>query len=482
MGRTSTRAAALGILIALTVAGGIFGPTGPRETSAAAFTVTKTADTNDGACNADCSLREAVVAANALAGHDNISIPAGNYALTGAAGENASATGDLDVTDSVSFNGSGMTTTQINGSGIENTIEVFDSAATLILTDLSVGNATGDGVHAAASNLSLLNVVVGENTDDGVETTSGNVELVGGWVAANLGDGIVTTSGNVTVTRSTISNNGDDGVETSTGNIVTTNSTISTNTSDGLVVEDANITVNWSTVALNQSEGVQALESGLLVFHGALVANNADADCSPTVEASDNSMDTDGSCDLSAGEVSNGTANLGPLQNNGGTTLTHALLTGSDAIDAGGTSCPEDDQRGTERFQGAACDIGAYEGVSTAPTSTPTSSPTPQATPTPCNGPCPTATPTSETIRTHTPTITNTPAPTGTAAVATATAAAATATANTGGQGGDAITPPDTGSGPGDGGGLSGSAMLVVAVAVAMTGLFGITTGKKLHR
>ncbi len=31
------------------------------------FTVTKTADTNDGACNADCSLREAIVAANATA-------------------------------------------------------------------------------------------------------------------------------------------------------------------------------------------------------------------------------------------------------------------------------------------------------------------------------------------------------------------------------------------------------------------------------
>ena len=477
MGGTTTRATALVILIALTVAVGVFGPTGPRETSAAAFTVTKTADTNDGTCNADCSLREAVVAANALPGHDNISIPAGNYALTGAAGENASATGDLDVTDSVSFNGSGMTTTQINGSGIENTIEVFDSAATLILTDLSVGNATGDGVHAAASNISLLNVVVGENTDDGVETTSGNVELVSGWATANLSDGIVTTSGNVTVTRSTISNNGDDGVQTTTGNIITTNSTISTNTSDGLVVEDANITVNWSTVALNGAEGVQATESGLLVFHGALIANNADADCSPTVEASDNSMDTDGSCDLSGGEVSNGTANLGPLQNNGGTTLTHALLTGSDAIDAGGTSCPEDDQRGATRFAGAACDSGAYEGVSTAPTSTPTT----QATATPCNGPCPTATPTSEKVKTHTPTVTTTAAATTTAAPSINTPLpAATATANTGGQGGNAITPPDTGSGPG--GGSSGDAMLLVSVALAMAGLFGVTLGKKLIR
>ena len=31
----------------------------------AVFTVTKIADTNDGVCDADCSLREAVAAANA---------------------------------------------------------------------------------------------------------------------------------------------------------------------------------------------------------------------------------------------------------------------------------------------------------------------------------------------------------------------------------------------------------------------------------
>ena len=34
----------------------------------ATFSVTKNADTNDGTCDADCSLREAIVAANANAG------------------------------------------------------------------------------------------------------------------------------------------------------------------------------------------------------------------------------------------------------------------------------------------------------------------------------------------------------------------------------------------------------------------------------
>src|SRR5205814_2005 len=63
----------------------------------------------------------------------------------------------------------------------------------------------------------------------------------------------------------------------------------------------------------------------------------------------------------------NGNANLGPLADNGGPTLTHALLLGSAAIDAGDDAvCAADpvsgvDQRGVIRPQGAHCDIGAYE-------------------------------------------------------------------------------------------------------------------------
>jgi hypothetical protein len=60
---------------------------------------------------------------------------------------------------------------------------------------------------------------------------------------------------------------------------------------------------------------------------------------------------------------------LGPLQNNGGATDTHALLPGSPAIDAANPAAPGSsvnacetvDQRGLLRPQGAACDIGAFE-------------------------------------------------------------------------------------------------------------------------
>lgn len=61
---------------------------------------------------------------------------------------------------------------------------------------------------------------------------------------------------------------------------------------------------------------------------------------------------------------------LGPLQDNGGSTWTRALLTGSPAIDAGNNAtCTPTDQRGVPRPQDgngdhvAICDMGAYEGV-----------------------------------------------------------------------------------------------------------------------
>ncbi|MCP4547065.1 MAG: hypothetical protein GY835_11420, partial [bacterium] len=55
---------------------------------------------------------------------------------------------------------------------------------------------------------------------------------------------------------------------------------------------------------------------------------------------------------------------LGPLADNGGPTMTHALLRGSPATNAADpASCEATDQRGVPRPVGTGCDIGAYEAL-----------------------------------------------------------------------------------------------------------------------
>jgi hypothetical protein len=67
--------------------------------------------------------------------------------------------------------------------------------------------------------------------------------------------------------------------------------------------------------------------------------------------------------------MNNTSALLGPLADNGGPTLTMALLPGSPAIDAGDTGVmPTTDQRGFPRPAGVGADIGAYEFGSVMPT------------------------------------------------------------------------------------------------------------------
>lgn len=91
-----------------------------------------------------------------------------------------------------------------------------------------------------------------------------------------------------------------------------------------------------------------------------IAGNRSDADCHNNTTFSSNISNFfgDSSCDGTA----DGDPRLGPLQDNGGKSKTHALLSGSAAIDAGNnTSCLTVDQRGIQRPEGASCDIGSFE-------------------------------------------------------------------------------------------------------------------------
>jgi hypothetical protein len=83
---------------------------------------------------------------------------------------------------------------------------------------------------------------------------------------------------------------------------------------------------------------------------------------------------------------------LGPLQDNGGPTFTHALLPGSPAINAGDPNIAPGgyDQRGPgfDRVRGGRIDVGSFEVQNPPPpTPTPRPAPTPRLRPTPAPRP-----------------------------------------------------------------------------------------------
>jgi predicted outer membrane repeat protein len=102
------------------------------------YLVTKPNDTNDGICDADCSIREAVINANACAGAQSIRIPADAYQLTiTGTGEDAAATGDLDITDDLTIIGDAVPS--IDANGIDRIFEVHPGVTvemqTMILSE-----------------------------------------------------------------------------------------------------------------------------------------------------------------------------------------------------------------------------------------------------------------------------------------------------------------------------------------------------------
>lgn len=213
-------------LVAVTLLASALPASSPRLAHAATFTVTKTADTNDGVCDGDCSLREAILTANASPGPDTITLPAGTYQLTIAGNEDAASSGDLDITDSLAIVGAGASSTIIDGG---DTDRVFDIAPISTCTcTISFSGVTIANGNANASNFnvggaiylgfgttttitgSVISSSTATGTGGGIEARGAALTLANVTFAANsavAGGGALRSIGNLNVSTSTFSDN-----------------------------------------------------------------------------------------------------------------------------------------------------------------------------------------------------------------------------------------------------------------------------------
>ncbi len=361
--------------------------------AAVTFAVTRTDDpAPDGCAPGDCSLREAILAANAAAGPDTITLPAGIHtlAILPDVTPDDGADGDLDVfSGGLEILGAGADTTVIDGGGIDRIFDSSNPANTLRIADLTIrdgatSDAFGGGAIRNLAPLALERVIVAANAasggDGGAITNSGaaaaltliDSTLIGnsvsqpgggdGGALRNLNGGTMTLT-NVTASGNFANQSGGAMANSGTSSITLTNVTITDNTA----------TVDPMTPGSAGGGGI-ASSGGTVSLANTILAGNHDGDPTPSDDPDCQGTLTSLGHNLvqghdsmfctfvpSTGDVVGMAPNLGALTDNGGPTMTHALLAGSPAVDHIPSGCPPTDQRGVPRPFGGACDIGAYE-------------------------------------------------------------------------------------------------------------------------
>jgi len=314
--------------------------------------------------------------------------------------------GPLTLARDVTIDASGAPGLAVSGNHADRVL-IVDAGTTATIRHLGIADGYGWQLAGGVlnnGNLTLDHVAVTGNTmatdagdywqgGGGIYNGSGaSLSLLDSTVADNVarwsGGGIYSFFGTTTtIVRSTISGNtsGDvGGAIRSLGTMTIANSTISGNTATGwhggaIFQTDGDVSITSSTIADNV--GPDWAPSTLFVgqFGGSFVptltltntvitgnhwyaCERFASGTAANVVSGGHNLVQDATCNPAASDLVTAIALIGPLADNGGPTMTRALLAGSPAIDAADdATCPATDQRGVARPQGPHCDIGAYE-------------------------------------------------------------------------------------------------------------------------
>lgn len=398
-------------LVLIGLAGSIFQVQSVRAESGTTIQVNTFVDEMN--VDGDCSLREAIHAANTDSGvdacspgvgSDSIILPAGTYTLgIAGTGEDTNFTGDLDVTasQSLSIKGDYNYNTIISGGFGDRVFHVTNPNARLFLSDLTVSNGLtfeepGGGI-LSVGQINLNRVYVFNNSVLGSVTGS-----VGGGLSvgngAGTGSAFILNSvfkGNTAWNASAIFSNRDLSLERSaviqnnarnsaaiafynqtlsiTNTLISDNTVTSGTSTAGLVVNAslAGSSITNATISHNQNRGL--LNSGNLTIANTIMANNT-VDCESiggVLTSLGYNMVSDASCATilgATGDQKNVDPALLPLEVNAKGMWVRPLSPGSPAIDSGSNAaCPSEDQRDIPRplngdlFPSAVCDRGAFE-------------------------------------------------------------------------------------------------------------------------
>ncbi len=245
----------------------------------------------------DCSLREAVRAANLNAavdacpkgtGPDIVSVPAGTYPLTvEGIHEGEGLTGDLDVFSPMTIRGAGKNATFLDGAGFDRVLDVL-AGGNATVEDVTLQNGVappgrrgGAVVVLEGGSLTMRRSIVKNNSvsdgpnrwpDGGGIYNDGTANIVDTTVSNNVAGGNegsgggIWNSGTLTLNRSTVSNNLANGSNSTTylidggggifssGTLTVVQSTISGNTSNyrgGGIATAGAATIDRSTISTN---------------------------------------------------------------------------------------------------------------------------------------------------------------------------------------------------------------------------------------